>query len=45
MASRITISLIALLLLGGAIFMLTSLDDEAGLGARRVWSEEHGHWH
>jgi hypothetical protein len=45
LASRITISLIALLLLGGAVYMLTSLDDEAGLGARRVWSEEHGHWH
>jgi hypothetical protein len=44
-ASRITISLIALLLLSGAVFMLVSLDDEAGVASRRVWSEEHGHWH
>jgi hypothetical protein len=46
LSSRIMISLIALMLLGGAVFMLTSLDEGDGsLAPRRVWSEEHGHWH
>jgi hypothetical protein len=39
--------LIGLMLLGGAVFMLLSLDDFGGdsVSPRRVWSEEHGHWH
>ncbi len=47
MANRIFLSLIGLMLLTGAIFMLMSLDDlgdDSG-GPRRVWSEEHQHWH
>lgn len=44
--SRIALSLVALMLLCGAVFMLTSLDDIGdGSSPRRVWSEEHGHWH
>lgn len=48
LGSRITLSLVGLILLVGAIFMLVSLDDFAGsdsVAQRRVWSEEHGHWH
>jgi hypothetical protein len=47
LGSRVTLSLIGLMLLGGALFMLFSLD-ELGSGSvvpTRVWSEEHGHWH
>ena len=47
LASRIAFSLVALMLLGGALVMLTSLDelDDEPVGPRRVWSEEHQHWH
>jgi hypothetical protein len=45
-ATRVTVSLIGLMLLGGAVFMLLSLDrDGDTVAQRRVWSEEHGHWH
>jgi hypothetical protein len=46
-ASRVTISLIGLMLLGGALFMLFSLDElgNDSIRPQRVWSEEHGHWH
>ena len=45
--SRVMISLIGLMLLSGAIVMLMSLDelDSEPTGPRRVWSEEHQHWH
>ncbi|HLF09653.1 MAG TPA: SEC-C metal-binding domain-containing protein [Gammaproteobacteria bacterium] len=45
--SRVAMSLIGLMLLGGAIVMLMSLDDldSERAGPRRVWSEEHQHWH
>ena len=45
--SRITLSVIGLMLLGGAVFMLFSLNnvDDESMTPRRVWSEEHGHWH
>lgn len=43
---RIAISVIALMLLTGAVFMLVSLNDDRGtLQPQRVWSEEHQHWH
>ncbi len=46
LGSRIAISVIGLMLLTGAIFMLVSLnDDGATLQPERVWSEEHQHWH
>jgi hypothetical protein len=48
LGSRITFSLVGLILLCGAIFMLVSLDDfgsSDSVAPRRVWSEEHGHWH
>lgn len=47
MTSVIAVSLIALMLLGGAVVMLMSLDDLGSepSGPRRVWSEEHQHWH
>ena len=47
LAGRVVISVIGLMLLTGAIVMLTSLDDldSSESTARRVWSEEHGHWH
>jgi hypothetical protein len=47
LGSRIALSVVALVLIGGALFLLTSLD-EMGNGASqptRVWSAEHGHWH
>ena len=46
LASRIAISIIGLMLLTGAVFMLVSLNDGSqGLQPERVWSEEHQHWH
>lgn len=47
LGSRIAISVIGLMLLTGAVFMLVSLNDDGGgtLQPERVWSEEHGHWH
>jgi hypothetical protein len=41
------ISAIGLMLLAGAVIMLSSLGDldSEPTGPRRVWSEEHGHWH
>jgi hypothetical protein len=47
LASRIAFSIVALMLLGGAVVMLTSLDklDDEPVGPRRVWSEEHQHFH
>jgi SEC-C motif len=45
--SRIALSLVALMLIGGAIFLLASLNefgDRSG-AQTRVWSEAHGHWH
>jgi hypothetical protein len=40
-------SAIGLMLLAGAVIMLSSLRnlDSEPTGPRRVWSEEHGHWH
>jgi hypothetical protein len=46
--SRITLSLVVLILLSGAVFMLVSLDEFTAsdtIAPGRVWSEEHGHWH
>lgn len=47
---RIGVGLLAVVLLGGLVVFLTSIDDyEPGAsstpGAGRVWSEEHQHWH
>lgn len=40
-------SVVALMLLTGAVIMLSSLNDldSEPTGPRRVWSAEHGHWH
>jgi hypothetical protein len=40
-------SLIGLMLLGGAIMALVSFGDlgSGPTGPRRIWSEEHQHWH
>ena len=45
--SRIALSFVAIMLIGGAIFLLTSLDElgERSTANGRVWSEAHGHWH
>jgi hypothetical protein len=44
--SRVALSLVAIMLIGGAVFLLTSLDEHDGrVGPTRVWSEAHGHWH
>lgn len=45
--TRIALSLVALMLIGGAIYLLTSLDELDDGTAQRtpVWSAEHGHWH
>jgi len=44
--SRIVISVVALMLLGGAVYMLTSLNEGSDtIRPGRVWSDEHGHWH
>lgn len=45
--SRIALSFVALMLIGGAIFLLTSLDEfgDRSAAPARVWSEAHGHWH
>lgn len=46
MGMRVAISVVALMLLTGAVFMLVSLNDGGQtLRPERVWSEEHGHWH
>lgn len=47
LSSRIALSIIGLMLLTGAIVMLMSLDEigDDPTGPRRVWSEEHQHWH
>ena len=47
LGSRIALSIVAIMLIGGAIIVLTSLDDlgEGSGGSTRVWSEAHGHWH
>jgi hypothetical protein len=47
LGSRVALSLIGLMLLTGAIVMLMSLDElgDDPIGPRRVWSEEHQHWH
>lgn len=46
LGSRIAISVIGLMLITGAVFMLVSLsDDGETLQPERVWSEEHQHWH
>lgn len=46
LGSRLTLSLIGLMLLCGAVFMLMSLDEGSDtFTPGRVWSEEHGHWH
>lgn len=29
----------------GALLLARNMDWESGSEARRVWSEEHGHWH
>jgi SEC-C motif len=46
-SGRVVMSLIGLMLLCGAIYMLAALNEpgDGVLGPRRVWSEEHGHWH
>jgi hypothetical protein len=43
-SSRVLMSVIGLILLTGAVVMVMSLDDEP-TGPRRVWSEEHQHFH
>lgn len=47
LGSKIGLSLIGLLLLGGAAYFLFSLQELDGdhLTPHRVWSEEHQHWH
>lgn len=47
LGSRIALSFVAIMLIGGAIYLLTSLGDlgEGGGGRTPVWSAEHGHWH
>ena len=47
LASRVVMSVIGLILLTGAVVMLMSLDELGAdpTGPRRVWSEEHQHWH
>jgi len=48
LTSRLWLALVGLMLLTGAIFALTSLDEiDDGLGPApgRVWSQEHQHWH
>ena len=47
LGSRIVFSVVGLMLLTGAVYMLMSLDDldNESLRPARVWSEEHQHWH
>jgi hypothetical protein len=47
LGSRIALSLVGLMLLTGAIVMIMSLDKfgQEPSGPRKVWSEEHQHWH
>ncbi len=47
MGNRLLLGAVAIVLIGGALILLTNLEDfthNAG-GATRVWSEAHGHWH
>jgi hypothetical protein len=38
--------LLVVILAGGAVAALTSfIQSDSGTGPRRVWSEEHQHWH
>ena len=45
--NRVLFSIVAVILLGGAVIMLMNLDEltHSEGGPTRVWSEEHGHWH
>lgn len=47
MKNRLLLGAIAIVLLGGALVLLTNLDEltHSEGGATRVWSEAHGHWH
>lgn len=40
--TRVLMLLVGLVLVAGAILAVTW---EPGADSRRVWSEEHGHWH
>lgn len=45
--SRVLLSIVAIILIGGVFILLTNLDDltHSEGGPTRVWSEAHGHWH
>lgn len=49
LSMKLSVIAISIVLLGGLVIFLSSLDDietsfeSAAPG--RVWSEEHGHWH
>jgi len=45
MTQRLLIGVIALVLGAGAIAVFIGARDGGGDGPRRVWSEEHQHWH
>ncbi len=46
---RVVASLVTIILVGGLIVFLTSVDEydpgATSATAGRVWSEEHQHWH
>ncbi len=44
-SERMTVYLLATLLLGGLIFLAVSLSSDNKRAPQRVWSEEHGHYH
>ena len=45
--NRLLLSVVAIILIGGALILLTNLDEltHSEGGPTRVWSEAHGHWH
>ena len=45
--NRLLLSVVAIILLGGAVILLANLDEltHSEGGPTRVWSEAHGHWH
>lgn len=47
LGNKFLLAAVAVVLIGGAVILLTNLDNftHSEGGPTRVWSEAHGHWH